>query len=121
MAQAGQRQPALTMLMAMEREAETLEDVNRRTHDRVAAADLHKRADELASRIESYFSVGFRPANVLEIGSGVCFIIEVMARRFPRAKFTGLDISQSMIDKAKARLRADAPSVDASFLLLRTP
>jgi hypothetical protein len=48
----------------------------------------------------------------LEIGPGVGFIIEAMATSAD-AHFTGLDISQSMIDKAANRLRAMA--INASF------
>jgi SAM-dependent methyltransferase len=95
--------------------AETIEDVNRRIHDGVPLADLQKRAEGYASKITAYFPADLSPANVLEIGPGVGFIIEAMARRLPRARFVGLDISQSMIEKAEARLRDDASSVNASF------
>jgi ubiquinone/menaquinone biosynthesis C-methylase UbiE len=104
-----------TAARAWDVKAETIEDINRRIHDGVPLTDLHKRAEGYASRIMSCLPADARPTHILEIGPGVGFIIEAMAQRLPGSGFVGLDISQSMIEKAEVRMRADAPSVNACF------
>jgi len=95
--------------------AETLEDVNRRIHDGVPAEAIEQRADRYADRIVSFLPAGARPRRILEIGPGVGFIMQALARRLAVPDITGLDISPSMIAKAQARLRTSAPDLTASF------
>lgn len=96
-------------------ENEPLEHINRRIHDNAPIDQLHQRADRYVTTAFNRFDhpevMGGR---VLEVGSGVGFIMEALDRhlkpKFPNRIITGLDISASMIDKAKQRL-AGSPAL----------
>jgi SAM-dependent methyltransferase len=91
---------------------ETLDDVNRRIHDGVPLEQLASRANGIVDTIASLY--GFphiKGASILEIGSGVGFLMQAMERRIRdntnRSEIIGLDISHSMIEKARQRLSDD--------------
>ena len=44
--------------------------------------------------------------NILEVGCGTGYNIRLLAKRFPNAKITGLDVSKDMIDIAKKQTAA---------------
>jgi ubiquinone/menaquinone biosynthesis C-methylase UbiE len=96
---------------AWEVENEDLDAVNRRIHDGVKeAVELQHRADKYVDQLFNRFNyVNWDIETALEIGSGTGFIMEALERRTRPAgngrKIIGLDISNSMIAKARERLR----------------
>jgi len=48
-----------------------------------------------------------RPPRVLDVGAGTGLLAERVARRFPAAELTLLDVSQEMLARARARFAAD--------------
>ena len=46
------------------------------------------------------------PMNILEIGCGTGHNLDLLAKFFPRAQITGIDLSSAMLTKAKAKLQA---------------
>jgi len=98
---------------------ETLEQVNWRIHDGVQADQLDARADGIIAKLFSLFELSkLRIERVLEIGSGVGYLMEAVERRTrkhpDRQEIVGLDISASMIAKAKERL-AGTPSYQSGL------
>jgi SAM-dependent methyltransferase len=88
---------------------ESIDQVNQRIHDGVPAEKLDARADGYIAKAFSLFPyVTCGAGRVLEIGSGMGFIMEAMDRflqpKLPHYRITGLDISKTMIEKAKLRL-----------------
>lgn len=81
---------------------ETEEHVSQRIHDGVSLSQLSSRADSYVSQVLNL--AGCSPARVLEIGPGMGYILQGMSKRLPASSLSGLDISQSMIEKASARL-----------------
>ncbi len=85
---------------------EDLDTLNRRIHDGVPV-------DQLLARARGYRRTFFddcfpfaRPAagaSMMELGSGVGWIMEAMLERFPSTRLTGLDISQNMVRRARER------------------
>jgi ubiquinone/menaquinone biosynthesis C-methylase UbiE len=86
--------------------AETPDQINARIHDGVDLSQLAERADAYVAQIKKLFPyVQWNAETVLEIGPGVGFIMEAVERAAgQKAHITGLDISTSMIEAAKARL-----------------
>ncbi|MEZ5502730.1 MAG: class I SAM-dependent methyltransferase [Halioglobus sp.] len=94
-----------TYKLAWTRE-ESLQQLNKRIHDGVPPDRLWDRA---VDRRDTFFDVLFpyaQPpsgAQVLELGSGVGWIMQAMLARFAIASITGLDISKNMTEKAQQR------------------
>ena len=65
-------------------------------------ADVIIRDKEL-ELIQNFFKLLVAPANVLEIGCGNGFTLEMLLREFPKNKYTGLDYTEELLDQAKAR------------------
>jgi ubiquinone/menaquinone biosynthesis C-methylase UbiE len=89
---------------------ETLDDVNRRIHDGVPIEQLTARADGIISTVDSLFEIqNLDISSILEIGSGVGFLMEAIERRTQnhrhRKEIVGLDISDTMITSARQRLK----------------
>jgi ubiquinone/menaquinone biosynthesis C-methylase UbiE len=99
---------------------EALEEVERRIHDGVPLDKLRDRAQAYVNALCAYFPWTLpNPGSViLEIGSGVGYIIEAIFQRFQPHKIIGLDISPSMIEKAKERMHRDG--VDSSTIQFLT-
>src|SRR5438876_5052574 len=93
---------------------ETLDSVNRRIHDGVPLESLGERAQFYVDQIFGLFPYA-RPkdgASIMEIGSGVGYIMEAMedgcrVRGITPRKITGLDIAEHMIVRASARLHGN--------------
>jgi len=49
-------------------------------------------------------------ARVLEVGCGVGAELQILNRRFPQARLTGLDLSETQLAKARKLLRAELAS-----------
>lgn len=92
-----------------EARGETLESVEARIHDGASIRHLHDRADSYLKTFERLFpgSAPDRSARIMEIGSGVGYVIEAALRRYKPSKIIGLDVAQGMIDVAKRRLTRD--------------
>lgn len=84
---------------------EDLDALNRRIHDGVPQEGLMDRARGYRDGIfNTYPSAGPPPtAKVLELGSGVGWIMEAVLERFPVQEIVGLDISENMIRRAQER------------------
>ena len=91
--------------------SETSEDVNRRIHDGVPARSLAARGQAYVDQIFGLFPYA-RPkegASIMEIGSGMGYIMEAMergcrVREIMPNQIIGLDIAEHMIARAKSRL-----------------
>lgn len=85
---------------------DSLEQLNRRIHDGVAQDKLWERA---VDRRDTFFARLFpyaQPesgAKMLELGSGVGWIMQAMLERFELASIVGLDVSKNMTEKAQER------------------
>jgi len=115
---------------------EALEAIEARIHDGVPIAQLHARASGYLGTFEALFpgDVPTHGGRILEIGSGVGYVLEEALRRYRPSRLVGLDIAAGMIEFAKQRLRRDnvatraiefvhydgidAPLPDASFDLV---
>jgi ubiquinone/menaquinone biosynthesis C-methylase UbiE len=87
---------------------EPLEAVEARIHDGAPREGLRERGLECAQRILAVPWLSLRPEDtVVEVGSGVGYIMQAVAERSGLARVTGLDVAPSMIAHAKARLRRD--------------
>ena len=94
---------------------ESLDAVVRRIHDGVPSERLEERADGYVAKMFDLFG---RPSlvdasAVLEIGSGVGYVMEAIERRARSSgntdlRIDGLDIAEHMIAKAKERLESRA-------------
>src|SRR5215211_315238 len=94
---------------------ESLSTVEARIHDGVPSDQLHKRADDYLDTFETWFPDA-RPrtgGDLMEIGSGVGYIMEAALRRYAPKKIVGLDIASGMIEKARQRLERDAVDTHA--------
>jgi ubiquinone/menaquinone biosynthesis C-methylase UbiE len=85
---------------------ESLDSLNRRIHDGVSLEQL---ADRARGYRDQMFEVlyPFAPPKegerVLEVGSGVGWIMQAMLEKFPIGEITGLDISENMVRRAQER------------------
>jgi ubiquinone/menaquinone biosynthesis C-methylase UbiE len=84
---------------------ESLESLNRRIHDGVAEDRLMDRARRYRDWLFDTYPDARpgRDARVVELGSGVGWIMEAMLERFPVEEIIGLDISANMIRRAQER------------------
>ena len=55
-------------------------------------------------RLLRLLAAGPPPSTILEIGCGTGHNLAVLARRYPRAHLTGIDLSADMLDRAATRL-----------------
>jgi len=104
-------------------EEESLDHINLRIHDGVAIENLDSRGDSFVRHVCSLFPyIDFNKPHVLEIGSGVGYIMAAVERATRDSaadrSIIGLDVSLSMIGRAQERLASlpDAPKDVFSFL-----
>lgn len=88
---------------------ESVEHVERRIHDGFPLEGLHARADNY---IQTLYTLHPRAAPkptdiVMEIGPGVGYVMEALARHYNPAQIIGLDVAPAMTEHAKERLRRD--------------
>lgn len=91
---------------------ETLESVEARIHDGVPRDKLLDRAAGYAVRVlkvPTWLKVEPQHA-VVEVGSGVGYVMQAFADQTGVARVTGLDVAPSMVAMAKARLQRDGLS-----------
>jgi ubiquinone/menaquinone biosynthesis C-methylase UbiE len=91
---------------------ESLEQLNERIHDGVPVDKLLDRARTYRDWLFGAFpeATPTSGAAVMELGSGVGWIMEAMLEKYPFESITGLDISANMIKRAQERFsdpRAD--------------
>jgi SAM-dependent methyltransferase len=102
---------------------ENLDQINRRIHDQASDLEsLVQRADRYVAQMRALFPyVDWDFDLALEIGSGVGFIMEALRRSTTRGertnRVTGLDISRSMVEKAKQRLGQSADFTSGKLTL----
>ncbi len=102
--------------------------VMRRQFDRIAPQwDSMRSAESLAPFRAALEAVEPAPSDVLDVGTGTGEGALAVAERFPEAQLVGVDLSESMLERARAKLptarfqQADAsalPFADASFDLV---
>jgi ubiquinone/menaquinone biosynthesis C-methylase UbiE len=87
---------------------EPLSSVEARIHDGSPIDALRERAAIYVGQILHLSLVALRPdANVVEVGSGVGYIMEEFARRNGLKQITGLDVAPAMLERARERLTRD--------------
>lgn len=98
---------------------ESLEDAERRIHDGVPLEMLHERAAKYLETLNLHFPWAMpRPGStVLEIGSGVAYIMEAACKKFRPAQVVGLDVAPAMAAKARQRLARDQVGIPAEFVI----
>jgi ectoine hydroxylase-related dioxygenase (phytanoyl-CoA dioxygenase family)/SAM-dependent methyltransferase len=97
-----------------EARGESLDSVEKRIHDGVPLAHLHRRANEYLDTLEILFPES-KPSpggHILEIGSGVGYVMEAAVRRYAPQRIVGLDVASGMIEKARERLARDGVNTD---------
>ena len=89
--------------------ADTLDGLNKRIHDGAESPeDLIERARRYRKRLISEgFPMATPPkgARMMELGSGVGWIMQAMLEEFDLSEIVGLDISSVMIEKAQERFK----------------
>lgn len=88
---------------------QTLEQVEARIHDGVPKDKLHARAKGYVDTMIKLFPEldDRRFDTVLEIGSGVGYVLEAADRQWRPSRLIGLDIAEGMLDFARQRLERD--------------
>jgi ubiquinone/menaquinone biosynthesis C-methylase UbiE len=88
---------------------ESLSDIEKRIHDNISTDKLVERAERYVNTIAYLFPWALPKKNsvILEIGSGVGYIMEVAFKRFEPSRIIGLDVAPVMIENAKKRLERD--------------
>jgi SAM-dependent methyltransferase len=94
---------------AWDRPDEPLEATELRIHDGAPIDGLRPRADWYLSTLHYLFPWATPKAGavVMEIGSGLGYVLQAALERLAPRRIVGLDVAPSMIDKAKARLQRD--------------
>ncbi len=89
--------------------SESLEDTEMRIHDGAPRERLVERGETYLRHLGNLFpwSVPKAGALVLEVGSGLGYVMQAAAARLTPRRVIGLDVAPSMIAKAKVRLRRD--------------
>lgn len=92
-----------------DREEESLSATEKRIHDDISLDKLGARAERYLDTIAYLFpwSLPNKDAAILEVGSGVGYILEAALKRFGPSHIIGLDVAPSMIEKAKKRFERD--------------
>lgn len=100
------------------RAEESLEVIEKRIHDGVSIGALHERARRYMTTLSSIFPWAMPDENavILEIGSGVGYIMEEASQKLHPSRIIGLDIAPAMIERAKERLTRDKVNIPAEFL-----
>jgi phytanoyl-CoA hydroxylase len=95
---------------AWDRASEPLETTELRIHDGAPLEGLPKRAHWYLNTLRHLFPWSTPPpgAVVLDIGSGLGYVMEAALEQYEPRRLIGLDVASSMIDKAKARLQRDS-------------
>lgn len=74
----------------------------RRQFDRLAPRwDAMRSEDAFASLNEALDAIPEPPARVLDLGTGTGLAAFVLARRFPQAEVTGVDVAERMVETAR--------------------
>lgn len=60
--------------------------------------------------------VAAAPASVIDMATGTGDVAFAIAKSLPKARITGLDLSEGMLDKARAKVPSAAPGCDLRFL-----
>ena len=106
---------------AWDRASESLEDTEQRIHDGASTAEeLNNRARAYVETMVELFPYAMprQGAVIMEIGSGVGYVMEAAMRKFRPAKLIGLDVAPSMVEKAKKRISRDVrETLPFEFLL----
>lgn len=106
---------------AWDRASESLEDTEQRIHDGASTAEeLNNRARAYVETMADIFpyAMPHQGAVIMEIGSGVGYVMEAAMRKFRPAKLIGLDVAPSMVEKAKKRISRDVrETLPFEFLL----
>jgi ectoine hydroxylase-related dioxygenase (phytanoyl-CoA dioxygenase family)/SAM-dependent methyltransferase len=94
---------------AWDRASEPLETTELRIHDGVPVSELRQRADWYLDTLSHLFpwSTPKDGSIIMEIGSGLGYVLEAAVKRYIPRRAIGLDVAPSMIDKAKTRLARD--------------
>lgn len=104
-----------------DRADESLESTEQRIHDGVTTAkELVERGHWYINTLKHLFPyTDPQPgAKILDVGSGLGYIMQAANEAFRPSEVIGLDVAPSMIDKAKRRLHRDLPDAkNLSFLL----
>ena len=102
-----------------DRPEETLAAVERRIHDGVPLGTLRARAEWYVRNLSTLFpsAVPREGGVILEIGSGVGYIMEAANKRFRPSRIIGLDVAPAMVERAKERLARDNIAMPAEFLV----
>ena len=95
---------------AWDRPDEPLEATELRIHDGTAREGLRQRAEWYLTTLHQLFPWAMpKPdAVVMEIGSGLGYVMQAVLERFSPQRIIGLDVAPSMINKAKERIQRDA-------------
>ncbi|MBV9300488.1 MAG: class I SAM-dependent methyltransferase [Acidobacteriaceae bacterium] len=95
--------------------AESLESVENRIHDGVPKERLRTRAQAYVNTFARLFpwSLPGPGGRVMEIGSGLGYIMEAAVQKLNPSTVVGLDVSASMIENAKRRLARDGVETTA--------
>ena len=106
--------------------AESLEAAEKRIHDGVPLGMLGERANRYVEALSLHFPWAMPgPGSIIvEIGSGVGYIMESVHRRFRPASILGLDVAPAMAVKGRQRLERDRVIMPAQFVIydgLRIP
>src|ERR1700690_3830 len=94
---------------AWDRASESLETTELRIHDGTPLKGLRERADWYLNTLRQIFpwSVPKQDAVLMEVGSGLGYLMQAAAEKYGPRRVIGLDVAPSMIAKAKARLERD--------------
>lgn len=97
---------------AWDRANEPLEATEMRIHDGAPVEGLRQRADWYLNTLRQLFpsSTPAEGAMVMEIGSGLGYLMQAAVEKYSARRVIGLDVAPSMIEKAKARLERDGIS-----------
>lgn len=88
---------------------ESLTDIEKRIHDDISLDKLGERAERYLNTMGYLFPWSLPNENsiILEVGSGVGYILEAALKRFNPSRIIGLDVAPAMIENAKKRLERD--------------
>ncbi|HEV3241021.1 MAG TPA: phytanoyl-CoA dioxygenase family protein [Casimicrobiaceae bacterium] len=94
---------------AWDRASEPLETTELRIHDGAPLEGLPKRAQWYIGTLQQLFpwATPTPGATVMEIGSGLGYVMEAALARYQPRRVIGLDVAPSMLEKARARLQRD--------------
>lgn len=92
-----------------EGKSESLELFESRIHDGVAREALHDRAAAYLNAFEGFFGATkpARGGSIMEIGSGVGYVMQAALQRYAPKRLIGLNVAAGMIEHARARFARD--------------